>query len=114
MTFFETSGQGVIFLMLLWAGAGAGISYDLMTPLRKKGPGWLKVSADILFCLMAGGLCAFCLILGGEGKMRAYALLGLFCGGAVYCLGVRSLAAAMIRICLKWIRERKAHSSSKI
>ena len=36
MTFFETAGQARAFLWLLYAGMGAGLCYDLLSPLRRR------------------------------------------------------------------------------
>jgi len=98
MIFFETSGQALIFLMLLYAGAGAAVTYDVIAPLRRRAPRPIAAVLDVFWCLMAGILCALALAAGGENKMRAYALLGLFCGGGIYALGIRSLAAALFRL----------------
>ena len=99
MTFFESSGQAAIFLMLLYAGAAAGVIYDLLAPLRRRLPSALAGLPDLIWCLLAAALCAFALMLGGEGKARPYALLGLCCGGGIYCLGARQLARGAAHLC---------------
>ena len=91
MTFFETAGQAAIFLMLLYAGAAAGITYDLLSPLRRRAPRPLAMLLDGIWCVLTAALCFFALALGGEGKLRLYALLGLCCGAGIYSLGVRTV-----------------------
>lgn len=91
MTFFETAGQAAIFLMLLYAGAAAGITYDLLSPLRRRAPRPLAMLLDGVWCALTAALCFFALALGGEGKLRLYALLGLCCGAGIYSLGVRTV-----------------------
>ena len=89
MIFFETAGQSRIFLLLLYAGFGAGVLFDLMQAARRISPRWLRPVWDVLWCLMAGAACALALALGGEHVLRLYALLGLCCGAGVYSLGLR-------------------------
>lgn len=91
MTFFETSGQGAVFLLLLYAGAASGVLYDLIAPFRRRAPRPAAILLDAAWCLLTAGLCFFALTLGGEKEMRIYALLGLCCGAGVYSLGVRRL-----------------------
>lgn len=95
MTFFEASGQAAVFLMLLYAGAAAGVTYDLIAPLRRRVPGTLGAVLDGLWCLWTAALCFLALALGGEGAFRLYALLGLCCGAGIYTLGVRQLAKGL-------------------
>lgn len=95
MTFFETAGQAAIFLMLLYAGAAAGITYDLLSPLRRHAPRPLAILLDGVWCALTGALCFFALALGGESTLRLYALLGLCCGAGIYSLGVRTAVRAV-------------------
>ena len=97
MTFFETSGQAHTFLLLLRAGLGAGIAYDVIAPLRRRAPRPLAALMDVIWCALVCALCALSLMIGGEGRMRGYAILGLCCGGAVYLLGVRRVMAWAFR-----------------
>ena len=90
MIFFETSIQARVFLLLIWGGMGTALVYDLLSPLRKRSRGGMA-AADLLFCLLAGALCFFALALGGENRLRLYALLGLFFGAGIYRLGVRRI-----------------------
>lgn len=98
MTFFETSGQAAIFLMLLYAGAASAITYDLIAPARRRAARPLALALDAVWCVMTAGLCFFALALGGEGKLRLYALLGLCCGAGIYALGVRGLIRGAARL----------------
>lgn len=96
MTFFEASGQGRAFLLLLYAGAGAALCYDLIAPLRRHSPPWLRPALDGIWCLLTGWLCFLALAMGDQGALRLYALLGLCCGAGIYCLGVRRAALALL------------------
>ena len=91
MIFYETRGQAEVFLLLVYAGFLSALLYDLLRLPRRYLPRWLSPALDILWCLLAALACALALSFGGEGRARLYALLGLLCGGGVYCLGVRAL-----------------------
>ena len=91
MTFFETAGQARAFLWLLYAGMGAGLCYDLLSPLRRRLPSLPAAGIDALWALAAGALCALALFQGGANRLR----LGL--GGGVYGLGIHALGKAVIR-----------------
>lgn len=97
MIFFETSIQGKIFLLLLYAGAVSGGIYDLMAFFRRRAPHPAAILLDIVWCVLTAGLCFFALTMGGEKEMRAYALLGLCCGAGIYSMGVRRMMLWAIR-----------------
>ena len=107
MIFFETARQSRAFLLLLYAGAAAGLLYDLCALLRRRLPRPLAAACDGLWCLMAAGLCALALAMSGEGALRLYALLGMICGGGIYDLGVRRVAAGAAGL----LRRRSARGS---
>ena len=104
MTFFETAGQARVFLGLLYAGIAAGAAYDLMAPLRALCPRALRALPDLIWCLLAAAACALALAFGGEGQLRLYALLGLCCGGGIYCLGLRRAGQGAIAL---WKKAKK-------
>lgn len=97
MTFFETANQAFAFLLLLYAGMAGGMLYDFFALFRRRMPGPAGVLLDMLWCLVLAALCGLCLAIGGEGRVRLFALLGLCCGGGIYCLGVRAAINAVIR-----------------
>lgn len=97
MTFFETANQAFAFLLLLYAGMAGGVLYDLFAILRHRMPGAAGALTDIIWCLLMAALCGLCLAIGGEGRVRLFALLGLCCGGGIYCLGVRATINAVVR-----------------
>ncbi len=103
MIFFETAGQARCFLLLLGACFLAAALYDGFRLLRARCVRWLGAVWDFLWCLCVGACCALALGLGGEGTARLYALLGLCCGAAVYCLGPRAAWTAM----KTWGRRKK-------
>ncbi len=91
MIFFETAGQARGFLLLLCAGLTAGALYDVMGLIRRGLPRWAQAPLDLIWCALAAAACLLALALGGEKRVRLYALLGLCCGGGIYCLGIRAL-----------------------
>ena len=103
MIFFETAGQARTFLLLLYAGFGAGLLYDLLALPRRFLPRFCSPALDALWCLLTGGGIALALALGGEQKVRLYAFFGLICGASVYALGLRRLVRGVIRL----IRRKK-------
>lgn len=90
MIFFETAGQARTFLLLTYAGFGAGLLYDLLRLPRRFLPRFCSPALDALWCLLTGAAVALALALGGEHRARLYVLLGLALGAAVYWLGVRA------------------------
>ena len=112
MIFFETAGQARLFLLLLGAGILCAVLYDAASLIRRKLPRALGTVTDGLWCLLTALLCGAALMLGGEATLRLYALLGLFCGAGVYCLGarraVRFLLRRLRRILPRGVREKEA------
>ena len=100
MIFSETSGQWRTFLLLLYAGFGAGVLYDVLSLPRRILPRFCSPILDALWCLLSGSAVALALAAGGERHVRLYAFLGLVCGGAVYGLGIRNV----IRGAARWLR----------
>ena len=103
MIFFETAGQARCFLLLWGTGFLAAALYDGFRFLRSRCPAWLGAVWDLTWCLCLCACCAMALAIGGENAPRLYALLGLCCGAAVYCLGPRAACTAIG----KWVRRRK-------
>lgn len=104
MTFFETAGQARCFLLLLYAGFASGALYDILRLPRRGLPRWLGAALDVVWCLLTAAACALSLAVGGEGKARLYALLGLCCGAALYSLGIR---AAVLGVAHGWKRKKE-------
>ena len=100
MIFSETSGQWRTFLLLLYAGFGAGVLYDVLSLPRRVLPHFCSPILDALWCLLAGIALALALAAGGERHVRLYAFLGLICGAGVYVLGIRNV----IRGAARWFR----------
>ena len=96
MSFFETAGQARAFLWLLYAGLGAGVCYDLLSPLRRRLPRLPAALADAAWALLTGALCALALFQGGADRLRLYALLGLGMGMGLYRLGIHALGKAAL------------------
>ncbi len=110
MTFFETSGQALTFLMLVYAGAAAGVLYDVLGIARHFAGRALTMLIDVVFYVLVAVLCAFALMRGGENAVRWYAILGLLCGLSVYALGIRRVFTYLA----KRVRQEKAkHTANK-
>ena len=107
MIFFETAAQTRIFLLLLYAGFGAAALYDAVRLARRHLPRWTWPPLDVLWCMLTAAACAAALAAGGESRARLYALLGLCCGGGIYCLGLRSLLLGLHR----WIKKRRTQNA---
>lgn len=103
MTFFETAGQARCFLLLGGAGFFTAALYDGLRLAGLCCPRWLRPAGDLLWCLCVCICCGLALGLGGEDRLRFYALLGLCCGAGVYCFGPRAALAAL----WKWGRRKK-------
>ena len=97
MIFFETAGQARGFLLLVCAGLISGALYDLTGLIRRRLPRWMQPLPDLLWCVFVAAACLMALALGGERRVRLYALLGLCCGGGMYCLGIRALLQGINR-----------------
>ena len=98
MIFFETAGQARGFLLLLAAGLLAGAAYDLLGLAGRLLPRWARPLMDGLWCLLAAADCTLALALGGERRVRLYALLGLACGWLLYAWGVRAALRGLARL----------------
>ena len=101
MIFFETAGQARGFLLLLYAGFFSGALYDLLRLPRRRLPRPFRPLPDLAWALLTAAACALALAAGGETKARLYALLGLCCGGLIYCLGLRAALGWGRRMLLK-------------
>ena len=97
MIFFETAHQARVFLLLLAMGMVAGALYDGFALFRRKKSVLLTALVDLIYFLLVGGLCFYALFLGGEKALRFYALLGIFCGAGIYCLGIRSIVIFIVK-----------------
>lgn len=96
MTFFEAAGQGEAFLLLLCAGAAAGVLLDGATLARRHCPRAVRWLPDLLCGLLIAALCLLALALREENSLRFYALLGILCGIGLYTLGVRRVLLAIV------------------
>ena len=110
MIFFETAGQARTFLLLLYAGFGAGLLYDALALVCRRFPAWARAGADVVWCLLTACACAAALAAGGERAARLYALLGLCCGGLLYALGLRRLLQAFVG----WIKRFRKNAPAEI
>ena len=113
MIFFETAGQARGFLLLLYAGFFSGALYDLLRLPRRRLPRPLRPLPDLAWALLTAAACALALAAGGETKARLYALLGLCCGGLIYCLGLRAALGWGRRMLLKKTTQRTEKKSTE-
>ena len=106
MIFYETASQPRELLLLLYAGAGVGVLYDLLSPARRWGPKGMSWAADFIWCLLSAALCFLALVMGGQGGVRFYTLLGAAGGALIYAMGVR-------RVIMDLFKRIKARLSGK-
>lgn len=78
--FTGTPLQPVAFLWCLAAGGGTGVLFCMLQALRSRFPRFLRPLADAVLGCCAAGLCVLALALGGEERLRWYALLGMTLG----------------------------------
>ncbi|MDL2258626.1 spore cortex biosynthesis protein YabQ [Eubacteriales bacterium OttesenSCG-928-K08] len=73
--------QPASFLMMLYGGAIAGIVYDaLRLPRRLFAKGWIDFVCDLLFVLLALGICIISLLYASGGSLRPYLALAFISG----------------------------------
>ena len=89
----ETAFQGYTFLSLVYVGLAAGLLGDVFSPLTNSRRQILRLVGDALTCALVAFLCFLALAGTGNAKLRLYMPVGLLCGAALYCLGVRRLLA---------------------
>lgn len=92
MTFYETAGQIRLFLLLVCAGAAAGMAYDLVGCVRGRAGPILGALADVFWCAAAAALCFWTLFVSSAHQLRLFAPLSMALGAGIYALGVRRLA----------------------
>ena len=113
MIFYETAAQPRGLLLLVYAGAGMGLLYDLLSPFRRGRGKILPFAVDFFFCLLSGALCFLALALGGESRLRLYACAGLSCGAVIYALGIRRIIGGGLDLVKKrLIRKEKRESAA--
>lgn len=100
---FARAAQGRAFLLLTAGGVllgllmqGAGLLHRLWKPAG--------MAADVLWALAAAGLTLYAAFLAGSG-LRAYALLGLCVGLALYRAGLLPLLCGAGRLLQKLFRQ---------
>lgn len=92
---FARQGQSAAFLRMVICGLAAGVVLDVCLLLCRRRPG-LTVLWDVLAAILCGAMLLPAVLLAGEG-LRAYELLGLALGGALYAAGLRTVLSAIGR-----------------
>lgn len=90
---FATAGQLPLFLWMIGAGAAVGALYSLSAGLRRllSAGFWLTLAVDALFGLAAALTLIAALLLGCNGALRLFELLGAAVGFCLYQAGCAPL-----------------------
>lgn len=108
---FATAGQFPLFVWMVGAGIAVGALYSLCAGLRRLlcAGFWLTLAVDALFGLGAALALIAALLLGCDGRLRLFELLGALAGFCLYMAGfdpplrraVRAVLRALRRIFVK-------------
>lgn len=88
MNGFDALRQAYTCLYLLIGGAGAGLIYDALAPMRR-GSRALRAASDTLFACAATAICFAALVMGGAESARLYAACAFFLGLLLWRFGPR-------------------------
>lgn len=102
---FARAAQGQVFLMLAAGGAALGALLQLAGLLHRR---WRAagMAADGL-CVLAGTALVLLAVFRAGSGLRAYGLLGLLTGIALYRAGVQGLLEVLCRLVQKLFRTRQ-------
>ena len=108
---FARAAQGQAFLLLAAGGAVLGGMLHLAGWLHRV---WrlLGMTADVLCALAAALLLLGAAFVTGSG-LRAYALLGLLVGLALYRAGVQPVLCRAVRLMRNWMAHAAARRAEK-
>lgn len=106
----ETAFQAYTFLAFCYVGIMSALLYDVLLPGLRAGQGIFHIVLDLFLCAATAFGCFLALAVTRCGELRAYMLLALFLGAALYRLGLRRLAAGMINF---FRRERRKPKNSE-
>lgn len=91
----DLSRQGIALLIALLLGAGIGVLYDLLRPLRHRSGRLAGAVLDVLFCA-ASGCAAFTYAMSaGDGRLGIWELAAALVGFLLY---MHTLSAPLLRI----------------
>lgn len=95
---FATAGQFPLFLWMVGAGVAVGALYSLCAGLRRllSAGFWLTLAADAFFGLAAALTLIAALLLGCDGRLRLFELLGAAVGFCLYWVGFAPLLRSAV------------------
>lgn len=95
---FATAGQFPLFLWMVGAGVAVGALYSLCAGLRRllSAGFWLTLAADAFFGLAAALTLIAALLLGCDGRLRLFELLGAAVGFCLYWAGFAPLLRSAV------------------
>ena len=101
----STTGQLLAFLGAFLIGISLGLLYDLLRPLRLRGPRWLEPILDLLYWIAVTLAVLMAAPLLDTGRVRIYLLiahtLGAVCYFFLFSWVMRRLAALLERLLLR-------------
>ena len=103
---FATAGQFPLFLWMVGAGVAVGALYSLCAGLRRllSAGFWLTLAADAFFGLAAALTLIAALLLGCDGRLRLFELLGAAVGFCLYWTGFAPLLRSVVRGAARMLR----------
>lgn len=82
--FFETAGQGAIFLLMVPIGMLLAFNIDISACAKRTKPLW-----DVFSMVVCFGTVAISIVLLNDTQLRMYHFLGVLAGSILYNLGIR-------------------------
>lgn len=103
---FATAGQFPLFLWMVGAGVAVGALYSLCAGLRRllSAGFWLTLAADAFFGLAAALTLIAALLLGCDGRLRLFELLGAVVGFCLYWAGFAPLLRSAVLGAVRMLR----------
>lgn len=90
--------QFFTFLVCVACGVAGGVIYDFFYLLRVIFPArWVRISGDVLFCLLFGALYVFVTVMMGLTGLRLYTLLGCVGGLFLYLKSFHKIVAFFLK-----------------
>lgn len=102
-----TAPQATIFLITLYGGMIAGLTYDIYRAMRRaaKSGRWVTAVMDTLFILTVGVIVTAVLYAANSGELRLYTFVGLALGFALYMTGLSPFLFFLARKLKKKIKK---------
>lgn len=104
-----TAPQIYIFLITLYGGMLAGITYDIYRWIRKaiKKGRWLTALFDTLFIVTLALIVLVVMYVANAGELRLFTFVGFTLGFALYMAGLSPFILFMARKLKRWAIQRR-------